>query len=268
MKTTELVARNAAVKKKRSEDLAEKMAAAKFLKKKNDLYSKIERDMLNADIPELNERLLAIDAQNYAELADVKWLFNNGNWREESEMESLEKVVAFHSENTGLSVEEIDEISTGNAQKSFASGCLIGASILCLIWTLLMNSEDEGIMFYTSVGMVIGFVPFLVFLGGGSLAIGLPIGNFIDECFGSKEIYSILKIQRDLERDGVNFEDCSTKNILEPFLEIEELPSENKMKSLRSIPCWLVLLFVAVFLFSIITMVTNHPFIKEAMQGR
>ena len=60
-----------------------------FLKDRKALESQIKRAMLQAENPEYHQRLLDLNPQDYAELSNIKWLFNHDRLRSQQEIDDV-----------------------------------------------------------------------------------------------------------------------------------------------------------------------------------
>ena len=68
-----------------------------FLKDRKALESQIKRAMLQAENPEYHQRLLDLNPQDYAELSNIKWLFNHDRLRSQQEIDDVCVAAKYYS---------------------------------------------------------------------------------------------------------------------------------------------------------------------------
>lgn len=268
MNNTELV--------EKKTDLTDKMAFSVFIKDKKALYDKIERDKFESATPELNEQLLAIDARDYADLTNIAWLYNDGNWRKKREIDILRNAVVYKMSDKLAASNENDEVEKKNVTRSMIIGGFIGASLFFLIfsvahWLMFSGVEFENkfletIKDLTFMASAIYLTPItalpslgiliLVSTGMGTTFIGGVIYRFF--CGNRKPMYYDVRKAQDL---GIDLTDTSIANTLAPFLGVFENISTNTKtdKAATLIPNSLVLMFAIGFIVSFMIWFDTGP---------
>ena len=231
----------------------------KFLQRKEAVYNKLKREMKDAPVLELFQRLLSVDAKTHEDLDAMLWFYNEGKWRSAVEMAMLWNVTSTAVKNPGyFSPERLDKIERMR-NAALKETCLLSVAFAVAFTALLFLGTAK----FEIIGWLFAMLLFVIAFGGGA-GVLVPIGLItLGSClifmpFAEKIMESVVgelrfpdvQAYEELERQGVSFNDSTVRNILIPLLEMDEslMPKNAKPKDKDDVPPIGILALLALIL--------------------
>lgn len=246
------------------ETLGAKMEKSRFHSAKEALYSKIQRDMLNSPTPELHEKLSELNPRTYAELEDVEWLFNRGNWRSEEEMNCLYNAVLYKAANPKHDSKIEDKKNGAALRNTLAIGAFLGMTIFFLIFSWanhqMFHSDNDAWGIVSAIYMIFPTIlPAIGIALFSSAVLGCWFFTPRITKFLCKDKEPIAADVSAIESRGCNLKAGSVKNILMPFLGItpECVKGAKPDGEIKSSGEYVALAFLALFLSFLLWMSTG-----------